>query len=564
MVGDQHWEFIRAHSAVTVSNASTILSYCDHYAAEELKDSLLDYVCQNIETMLEGHLFEDLDDELIADIEEHLKTKQTDRLPVSKSGVLLDNLMDKYREDIDDICAEADRLSLQSPSFGPSRSSAGSSYGGRSFPSSFTPLHEDVEPEYYTVKSSRKMRTPVISPQASPSLGPSQRGEDLMFSMDDDMQSHCRAENTSRSGDGEWQRARRKRTPNAKAEDDVPTLDNAPSSSPASSKPWRQLSRTAEMPKFQQILAESSGPHVSMTPAASSPRSPAFAPVRMRHAEEEAAIHILPKLTQRERKRGQASTPNISANASPVPRRTSLSPWAVADVPSPKTLQDIQSEQAGGSPSATLRNYPMARISSFKDIPALSASASGKANIATASAEIIVPMRAQPAVITPTRAAVNAANTAASTREVPWAKQYKLHDGFHPSMGTTPPTNAGSAALSPSSLLGLTPPSRSPTTEKLSFAAIQAQQFNAVQTQREQIEQMRKKSLVEIQAEEKARQEKEAFEAWFEDEVERIKREGESSNSSRGRGRGRGGGGKGRGRGQHRGKPRGGGNLNQV
>ncbi|KAK9457202.1 hypothetical protein V1511DRAFT_455374 [Dipodascopsis uninucleata] len=83
-------------SFVDVRNVSDFLMEADAYSAERLKNSLLIYVTRNLECMLENGLLGDLDYSLWECLDKVVKTKQAEKLPVSKSEILLNLLEERH------------------------------------------------------------------------------------------------------------------------------------------------------------------------------------------------------------------------------------------------------------------------------------------------------------------------------------------------------------------------------------------------------------------------------------------------------------------------------------
>lgn len=76
-------------------NVVIILREADRYAADELKEGCLDYCARNLQFLMEKNLLDDLSDDLVAELELYIARKQIERLPISKSGSLLSELIQR-------------------------------------------------------------------------------------------------------------------------------------------------------------------------------------------------------------------------------------------------------------------------------------------------------------------------------------------------------------------------------------------------------------------------------------------------------------------------------------
>lgn len=76
-------------------NVSVILREADIYDAESLKEACLDYCARNAQLLLENALLNDLSPALMHDLELYVARKQIERLPISKAGELLSQLIQR-------------------------------------------------------------------------------------------------------------------------------------------------------------------------------------------------------------------------------------------------------------------------------------------------------------------------------------------------------------------------------------------------------------------------------------------------------------------------------------
>ncbi|KAI1100629.1 hypothetical protein F4804DRAFT_318394 [Jackrogersella minutella] len=71
---------------VTTRNISTLLNAISPCAVTEFKDKGLEYICLQIEAMLENHLLDNLDDDLLLELDEVVRDNQLARCPFARSG----------------------------------------------------------------------------------------------------------------------------------------------------------------------------------------------------------------------------------------------------------------------------------------------------------------------------------------------------------------------------------------------------------------------------------------------------------------------------------------------
>ncbi|CCG82259.1 BTB domain and ankyrin repeat protein [Taphrina deformans PYCC 5710] len=83
-------------------NVAIILHEADRYSADELKEGCLEYCAKNLQFLLEKDLLADLDDALMHDLELLIARKQIERLPISKSGSLLSQLIQRNPRVLDE------------------------------------------------------------------------------------------------------------------------------------------------------------------------------------------------------------------------------------------------------------------------------------------------------------------------------------------------------------------------------------------------------------------------------------------------------------------------------
>ncbi|CAK7566316.1 MAG: hypothetical protein SEPTF4163_004256 [Sporothrix epigloea] len=93
----------------TTRNVSHLLNTISVCSVSEFKDAALEYICLQMETMLENHLLDDLDEELFQDLDAVVRDNQLAQMPCARSGRATDLLYQKYPELAQDIDEERQR-----------------------------------------------------------------------------------------------------------------------------------------------------------------------------------------------------------------------------------------------------------------------------------------------------------------------------------------------------------------------------------------------------------------------------------------------------------------------
>ncbi|KAK7207191.1 hypothetical protein BZA70DRAFT_6240 [Myxozyma melibiosi] len=182
-------------SYVNVRNAAPLLAEADFYSAQGLKDSLLQYIALNLEGMLENGLLSSLEAPLLQDLEKTVRQKQLEKLPVSKSGILLQLLEERNPALGEARQKEKDRLVQTFES-----SSLPSSYGGslpQSFSSSFTKSgiaaefrdHGSSHNQKSTQRRGSREQSGSAVPQSPVMTATIVQSNDFIFDMDDELSS---------------------------------------------------------------------------------------------------------------------------------------------------------------------------------------------------------------------------------------------------------------------------------------------------------------------------------------------------------------------------------------
>ncbi|KAG4432361.1 hypothetical protein IFR05_012159 [Cadophora sp. M221] len=168
---------------VTTRNACNLLNVIAPCAVTAFKDSALEYLCLQLESMLENHLLNDLDSELLLELDDVVRANQLNCLPFAKSGRAELLLHERHPTLSGDIHEERQRR-IREMTFRMNLKDddhkLSSSYRGR-----VGSLDDFVPGSPSQEKLRRKSKTPRNAP-FSPSIRPKDSNIDLMFDMDDD------------------------------------------------------------------------------------------------------------------------------------------------------------------------------------------------------------------------------------------------------------------------------------------------------------------------------------------------------------------------------------------
>ncbi|MCJ1404093.1 hypothetical protein MMC11_007318 [Xylographa trunciseda] len=83
---------------VNTRNVCQLLNAVAPCSVTEFKDAALEYICLNLEGMLENHLINELDDDLMLELDEVVRQNQLACLPFAKSGRAESELLERYPE----------------------------------------------------------------------------------------------------------------------------------------------------------------------------------------------------------------------------------------------------------------------------------------------------------------------------------------------------------------------------------------------------------------------------------------------------------------------------------
>jgi inhibitor of Bruton tyrosine kinase len=167
---------------VNTRNICHLLNAVAPCAVTEFKNAGLEYLCLQLEAMLENHLLDDLDEDLLLELDDVVRGNQLACLPFAKSGRAEMLLHERYPSLAGDIDEERQRrardLTFRS-SIRDEDSRLSSSFRTR-----VGSLDDNVLPSPSQEKSRRKSKMSQNAP-FSPAIRPKDSAADLMFSMDD-------------------------------------------------------------------------------------------------------------------------------------------------------------------------------------------------------------------------------------------------------------------------------------------------------------------------------------------------------------------------------------------
>ncbi|CAK7225932.1 hypothetical protein SBRCBS47491_006055 [Sporothrix bragantina] len=171
----------------TTRNISHLLNTISVCSVSEFKDAALEYICLQMETMLENHLLDDLDEDLFQDLDTVVRDNQLTQMPFARSGRAMDILLQTYPELAQDIDEERQRrvreMAFKATHRDEDRRTVSSSFKGR------VGSVDDNNPLAIPSPSSERARRKSKANKAepfSPVLRPKASHVDLMFSMEED------------------------------------------------------------------------------------------------------------------------------------------------------------------------------------------------------------------------------------------------------------------------------------------------------------------------------------------------------------------------------------------
>ncbi|CAO1623327.1 unnamed protein product [Jaminaea pallidilutea] len=562
-------------SRIAPQNISAILTIADTYHAVALKEASLLYCAQNLESLLEGGMLEELEHKMVRELATFIKAKQDEKMRRTLRAFEVSELVVKHNE-------YAESLDLPPPSL----NLVSQRVGKR--PPRTTPLVDRGSKRKSKSQTARQSSSPPTSPSVQPLAG----NESALFDMDEEFDGDQLGEATTASlgamANLSLSSGRKSSSPapapwttvgrTADGVSKEPAGRGAPSpmngtgdlrsimaaeqarmsgQSTPRSQPLRRLPSSVQTPEPSRP-ASASGFNTPSRLSAPDP-SPAALPSQ---DEPSAALPFTAKLSQKDRKRQQqqqqqqqAQTAAAEAqHAAAEAARLEATPAAPA-----WKLPAASTAAPQGAPLAQTPVRPSWQMAHQKSSGARDASQEGSSS--NVRSPVLGP------TYTPTKAATTTSRPSLGqiTRtpsEMAWAStssnvasspgvtrtpsaQTPVRPSLagpkaHPSQNSTSPFTSSYPALSPPAIPPL--PSTSPSAAgSLSFAQIQAQQEAASTNAALESAASSRKSFAQIQEEERKReqerqqQEKERleFEKWFEEESRKVKQEEQRQSGKR-------------------------------
>ncbi|KAK4048797.1 hypothetical protein OIV83_004563 [Microbotryomycetes sp. JL201] len=489
-------------SFITLNNVCSILVDAAFYEAIDLTRACMYYLASSMETVLENRLLDDLPNELVTSLTDFCQERQGAKLPISRSGMLVSDLMSKHSTWLSeqDVARQTGGARKWKPKMG------GDTASPRPSPSMLSP---GPSPRLNARPSPRL--TPVMSPPM-----PAVKETDDLFAMDEDF-----------------------------------SLDATASTSRVTSQCFSGLASAGNGRKSasgMSMLLGSPPPNRLQPWAAAGPPQAARAPLDLRSImANESAAAAAAAVASRAKALAGASTPtrplpshSTSSPAVPASQGSSVdhgsvSPagWRVS-APTKTSLADIQAAQSQtptrplpGSSRPVIGTRPVSATSSA-GVSAASAARPALAPSA-ASGPVYIPAKLAPGQRAATRGGFGGA-------DVPWTNYSSIgRDSPGPSATVTSSLSQSLAAISSSESgngggqLPVSSPPAASSSSLSSFAAIQSQQQAEIQAIR-QVKAPR--SFLQVMAHEQEEQkrrddeerERREFEAWFEEESKKVQK----------------------------------------
>jgi alpha-tubulin suppressor-like RCC1 family protein len=367
---------------VTTRNIANLLNVISACSVTDFKDTGLEYICLQLESMLENHLLEDLDEDLLHELDEVVRDNQLARFPFARSGRADLLLHEKYPDLATDM-EEERRVRVRELAYKLSQKDDDRKVSS-SNKARVGSLDEMGSPSPTTERSIRKSKTGRNGP-FSPSLRPKTSVADMIFSMDDDStMTGSPTSPTLRGADGRpdleiegmpqlpksWQQSK------GKERQDIGSLnDSAPgpgSMSPLaashrphnvvspdnrSAKPWASAALPTSKLDLKNIMSEANS------------KSALTAGLAAQQTASASSSKTQTKISQKERKKqmqlqaeAEAAEQEKKANVGPwetVPPKDRSAPWKAA-APAPKTsLKETMSSESVARAAVPARAKPL-------------------------------------------------------------------------------------------------------------------------------------------------------------------------------------------------------------
>ncbi|KAI1490298.1 BTB/POZ domain-containing protein [Biscogniauxia mediterranea] len=168
---------------VTTRNISTLLNVISPCSVTEFKDKGLEYICLQMEAMLENHLLDNLDEDLLFELDEVVRDNQLARCPFVRSG-RADMLLHEQNPELSQDIEEERRIRVREMAYKATQEKDDKKLSS-SFKTRFGSL-DDLSGVSLTPDQSRRKSKASRNEPFSPVLRPKDSHADLIFDMDEE------------------------------------------------------------------------------------------------------------------------------------------------------------------------------------------------------------------------------------------------------------------------------------------------------------------------------------------------------------------------------------------
>ncbi|SPN99016.1 related to myosin-like protein [Cephalotrichum gorgonifer] len=337
---------------VTGRNISHLLNEISPCSVEDFKNAGLEYACLHMEMMLENHLLDDLDDDLMYELDEVVRENQLARAPFSRSGRAEMLLHERYPELVEDIEEERRRRAKEMAWKAAHKEDERKL--SLSYRTKFGSLEDGLQGSPTGDKPRRKPRAASREPNTPP-LRPQASQGDLIFNMDEDEAPLERPEpespllrqadkrtpcGTSRSGT----RAQRRQPLDLTSPVSSPSTPSKGDGYPREAKagsPWGAPALPVDKLDLRSIMSQDAGPSGIATGLAAQKsgetvQTPKATPGKLSQKERKRQQQL--EASQRQAEREQASESKVPWKVARVPRmslKDVFSPLPASPTPQP-------------------------------------------------------------------------------------------------------------------------------------------------------------------------------------------------------------------------------------
>ncbi|KAI0133498.1 hypothetical protein BJ170DRAFT_164655 [Xylariales sp. AK1849] len=378
---------------VTTRNVSTLLNLISPCSITEFKDKGLEYICLQIESMLENHLLNDLDKELMLELDQVVRDNQLARCPFAKSGRANLLLHERHPELAEDIDEERQRR-VKAMAFKLNQKEDDRRHSS-SFKTRVGSL-DDLSAVSPTLDRHRRRSKTARNEPFSPRIRPKDSQADLIFDMDEEepscipspgspspqpMNSGLRSEldqlpmlsETRRRGKGKAIQSTGAAIASSPASGVMP--GNTPSKSPTESarrisqggSPWASTALPTTRLDLRDILSESKPSQSALSAGLAAEK-------------KEAAKVAYQKMSQKERKKFQQQQAEETNRRGAEAAQQSQTPWTQVVDQKSSPWQSTPAASSKTSTQDTLASTPKASLAPPNTSPLVGADTSGMAS----------------------------------------------------------------------------------------------------------------------------------------------------------------------------------------